>query len=426
MKRLFILLILAAAHLACAAQANPKIEALHAYLKTLGVDHTYSIENSESGQGWNLWIYQHLYDEKTFPDSLPDDFSKRPSFPQTDGIGTDSMGHITYNGKVVRKQSEGENTDSNSVTYMDVVSKAYNIIRTKALTNRKAYNQIRCTISELQKEAMESYHYECHQDGADTIITSMALRTGNTGTIVSYYDRRSEYAPKIFTTPEFLDFQYYGLDDRFKKRPYSAIGHFTFEYRSTENNSQTPTKDFDIAALEKRLAPIFQDKHIRQHTLLCQHDSTFDIVEWNKSLEPAKQMQTLNCSSKSSDETRFTIYKFTNEKQAREALHQVMECIRQQIADDPQQIYWMLCDERFFINNVDRVFRAGFSSTSFRDFFAGKRKRPEDMEIKTYMDLDGFYIIISVHRGSGEIFPREWKTLKSIVNGKMTYYKDSL
>ena len=151
MKRLFILLILAAAHLVCAAQANPKIEALHAYLKTLGVDHTYSIENSGSGQGWNLWIYQHLYDEKTFPDSLPDDFSKRPSFPQTDGIGTDSMGHITYNGKVVRKQSEGENTDSNSVTYMDVVSKAYNIIRTKALANREAFNQIQRTVSELQE-----------------------------------------------------------------------------------------------------------------------------------------------------------------------------------------------------------------------------------------------------------------------------------
>lgn len=426
MKRLFILLILAAAHLVCAAQANPKIEALHAYLKTLGVDHTYSIKNSESGLDRDLWIYQDLYGGKNLPDSLPDDFYKHPFFPQTDGIGTDGMGHITYNGKVVQKQPEDGNTGSDSVTYRDVVSKAYNIIRTKALASHEAYNQIRRTISELQKEATESYRYEYHQNGVDTIIVSMALRPGKIGAIVSYYDRRSEYAPKIFTTPEFLDFQYYGLDDRFKKRPYSAIGHFTFEYRSTEKNSQgVKAKDFDIAGLQKRLAPIFQDKHIRQHTLLCQHDSTFDLGEWNKSLEFAKSMKSMYYSPKSSGKQLYTIYKFTNERQARKALHQVMDCIRQQIGDDPQQIYWMLCDERFFFKHADRVFQAGFSSTSFRDFLAGKRKRPEEIEIMTCMDLDGFYIITNVYHGS-YVFPMEWKTLKSIVNGKMTYYKDSL
>ncbi|MCQ2258974.1 MAG: hypothetical protein MJZ41_13430 [Bacteroidaceae bacterium] len=99
--------------------------------------------------------------------------------------------------------------------------------------------------------------------------------------------------------------------------------------------------------------------------------------------------------------------------------------MNQQIKDDPEQAYVVEFDAYFNTSYAKDIFLGYPSSQSYQDYYDGKRDVVKKMNIKSFMDTEGFYIIISVNHGD-ETFPHEWKTLKSMVNGEMVYYKDSL
>ncbi|MBQ0021092.1 MAG: hypothetical protein KBT39_11305 [Bacteroidales bacterium] len=435
MKRLFILLILAAAHLICNAQANPKIEALYAYLKAQGIVHSYTVTNTNSyGLRKRFVVDLELYDENRFAAPPAGQYDSESLLRRIPGAKEDAEENATINGiKVKTLVVDGEEISLDEKDAIKKVeSKIDSTYRAKATKNREAYNQIRRTLSELQENAAESYSYEYHQHGADTIITTMALKNAaNTGDNVFSYKSPLSPVPEIQRAPEYVYFKYLNVpEETAKLSPYEAKGILCFIYDGIVGPAPKPTQDFDVAALQKKLAPIFKDKRIKRRELLCRHDPTFDRHAYNDSLnrigQHTKGIQMMTTSSMGpGGESHYTIYKFTNEEQAKAVLHQVLDCVNQQIKDDPEQAYEVVSDAYFGTNYAIDIFSGYPCSQSYQDYYEGKCDVVKKMDIKSYMDTDGFYIIINVYQGDNT-FPYEWKTLKSMVNGKKEYYKEAL
>jgi hypothetical protein len=118
-------------------------------------------------------------------------------------------------------------------------------------------------------------------------------------------------------------------------------------------------------------------------------------------------------------ENNLTVYKFTSEEHAKKVLRRILDCAHQYIEEHPQETY-SICSEPYFApyNNVC-VFEGGtlYNLVAFPS---------KSIAIETCMDSEGFYVFISIVKGDLQLLPCEWKTLKSFVNGKRTYYKDKL
>ena len=434
MRRIFILMILAAAHLGCFAQTNPKIEALYAYLKAQGIVHSYELSNTYgNGLRKRFEVSLDLYDESRFATQHTKQYNIDSILSRLPGAEVDAEGNPTINGKKVKKLlvDGKEITLDGMVAVKKTESKIDSAYRAKAVRNREAYKQIRRTLSELQEEAVESYSYEYHQHGADTIITTMALKNP-ANTDVNVYSHKSPLSPvpQIHSGPETVYLRYYNLSKDMVISPYVPLGYLSFVYDGIAAKVPKPTKDFDIAALQKKLTPILKDKRIKRRELLCRHDSTFDRSAYNDSLnrigQYKKGIQMMSTSSLGpGGESRYTICKLTNEDHARAVLSQVLDCVNQQIKDDPEQTYAVASDAYFSTSYAKDIFSGYPCSQSYQDYYDGKRDVVKRMDIKSFMDTEGFYIIISVNHGD-ETFPHEWKTLKSMVNGEKEYYKDSL
>lgn len=435
MRRIFILIILAAAHLACSAQTNPKIEALYAYLKAQGIVHSCQLSNTYgNGLRKRFEVSLDLYDESRFDAPLAKQYNIDSILSRLPGTEVDAEGNPTINGKKVKKLLvDGKEISLDGmVAVKKTESKIDSAYRAKAVRNREAYKQIRRTLSELQEEAIESYSYEYHQHGADTIITTMALKNpANTDANVRSYKTPLSPVPEIHNAPEAVYLRYYNLSkETVNISPYIPLGYLSFVYDGIAAKVPKPTKDFDIAALQKKLAPILKDKRIKRRELLCRHDSTFDRRAYNDSLNRVGQykkgIQMMTTSSLGpGGESHYTIYKFTNEEHANAVLRQVLDCVNQQIKDDPEQAYEVVSDAYFNTSYAKNMFSGCPSSQSYQDYYDGKRDVVKKMDIKSYMDPEGFYIIISINHGD-ETFPHEWKTLKSMVNGEKVYYKEPL
>lgn len=435
MRRIFILMILVAAHLSCSAQTNPKIEALYAYLKAQGIVHSYELSNTYgNGLRKRFEVSLDLYDESRLAAPLTKQYNIDSILSRLPGAEVDADGNPTINGKKVKKLLvDGKEISLDGmVAVKKTESKIDSAYRAKAVRNREAYKQIRRTLSELQEEAVESYSYEYHQHGADTIITTMALKNpANTDANVRSYKTPLSPVPEIHNAPETVYLRYYNLSkETVKISPYVPLGFLSFIYDGIVSNVPKPTKDFDIAALQKKLAPILKDKRIKRRELLCLHDSTFDRSAYNDSLnrigQYKKGIQMMSTSSLGpGGESHYTIYKLTNEEHAKAILRQVLDCVNQQIKDDPEQAYAVASDAYFSASYAKDIFSGYPCSQSYQDYYDGKCDVVKRMDIKSFMDTEGFYIIISINHGD-ETFPHEWKTLKSMVNGEKVYYKEPL
>jgi hypothetical protein len=370
MKRIFSLTIFVAMQLACLAQANPKLESLYAYLKANGLVKSYTLSNKNQ-----------------------EGVRKRYTF----NFGLNNEGPAPTKDYMGKPLDEKEDS----------------AIRAKWRETREAFKVIRRTLGELTEDAAESYSYEYHQWGHDTIITNIALKTFNndvTPILMKYPFLKINGMGKI---PEMVNFRYTDSDRGLKNRM-GPIGFGELNVNTIVDTTLYATENFDVDKLQKAIAPLLKDKNIKRREIHCQHDSTFDVFAFDEKnfIEGFRR-----CTKyRSRGDNHLTAYKFTSEERAKTVLHQVMECVRQHIADHPRQAYTICSDEYFPPLNSEEMFRGEPFKEPFSD--NGIRK---SMTIDTLMDEHGFYILINVWEDD-EAFPGDWKRQKEMVNGKIVYY----
>lgn len=434
MKRILFLIILATTQFAVSAQTNPKIQALQAHLKEKGVKVPMKFSNiGGDGLRMNFSVSMPLYDDDKWLADYVEVVDVDSLFKNLSGVAMDEKGNYTINGMKIQEWRIGGKSVmvDGKIVMENAESKIDSSFRAKAATNRDVYNLVRHTIAELQEDAAESYSYEYHKNGADTIITTIALRHPcNDNQQVYTYKFDSSPVPQVQRAPEWIHFDYKNTEKIYLTSPYVPLANAYFCYNGIIDSTLTATKDFDFATLQKKLDPLFKSKSIKRHTLLCRHDQSFDRYAYNDSLirigQPRKRIQSMTFRSMGpGGESRYTIYKFTSEEQARNVLNQVMDCIRQQIDADPYQAYEVVYDAYFGTSVPTTIFSALPCSETIIAYRKDKTMAVKTMEIKTYMDPDGSYFIFNECQGD-DTFPYEWKTLKEFINGNKVYYKDSL
>ena len=165
MKRIISLTILAAMQLVCIAQENPKLESLYAYLKAKGLVKYYTLSNK------NQEGLRKRYD---FNFGLHDD------------------------GPAPIKDFMGRLLDA----------KEDSAVRAEWRSYREAFHVIRRTLSELTEDAAESYSYEYHQNGHDTIITTIALKPYENEPIPRKFEYPENDSYGTGKIPEMVYFRY--------------------------------------------------------------------------------------------------------------------------------------------------------------------------------------------------------------------------
>ena len=362
MKRIISLIIFAAMQLACTAQENPKLESLYAYLKAKGLVKSYTLSNQhEEGLRKVYSVDFHVFKD--------------------------------------RQQGLNE-------VKMD------SAMRAKLRNHREAIKQVRRTLSELTEDAAESYSYEYHQGGKDTIITTIALNSYTDGPIHPVFKNMGTTHMDGFKMPALVHFRYVC-----HKSPESFsfdTGIARLKVNAIVDSTLRATQDFDVRTLHKNILPLLKDKAIKRRTIHCLHDSTFNAVD------PSFYSERSQKTVRRRGDNNLRVYKFTSEEKAKTVLHQIMECVRQYIAEHPQEAYTVCSDEYF----PPRIFETMFKGGTYEFEYTLDRPRTS-MTIDTMMDEEGFYILINVFEDD-EVVPGEWKTLKEMVNGKKVYYKDKL
>ena len=362
MKRIISLIIFAAMQLACTAQENPKLESLYAYLKAKGLVKSYTLSNQhEEGLRKVYSVDFHVFKD--------------------------------------RQQGLNE-------VKMD------SAMRAKLRNHREAIKQVRRTLSELTEDAAESYSYEYHQGGKDTIITTIALNSYTDGPIHPVFKNMGTTHMDGFKMPALVHFRYVC-----HKSPESFsfdTGIARLKVNAIVDSTLRATQDFDVKTLHKNILPLLKDKAIKRRTIHCLHDSTFNIMD------PSFYSERSQKTVRRRGDNNLTVYKFTSEEKAKTVLHQIMERVRQYIAEHPREAYTVCSDEYFSPLIFETMFKGGTYEYEYN------LERPRtSMTIDTMMDEEGFYILINVFEDD-EVIPGEWKTLKEMVNGKKVYYKDKL
>ena len=161
MKRIISLTIFAAMQLVCIAQENPKLESLYAYLKAKGLVKYYTFSNK------NQVGLRKRYD---FNFGLHDD------------------------GPAPIKDFMGRLLDA----------KEDSAVRAEWRSYREAFHVIRRTLSELTEDAAESYSYEYHLNGHDTIITTIALKPYENSPIPKKFEYPENDSYGTGKTPEMV------------------------------------------------------------------------------------------------------------------------------------------------------------------------------------------------------------------------------
>ena len=173
-----------------------------------------------------------------------------------------------------------------------------------------------------------------------------------------------------------------------------------------------PVKD---EALLKAIAPVLKDKTIKHHIIHCQHDSTFDGFAY-QSASFDEGLMSFAKSARECGDNRLTVYKFTSEEKAKTVLHQLMERVRQYVADHPREAYTLCSEEYFPPLNRTPMFKGG----TYKETYEKDQPR-RSVSIHTLMDEEGFYIFIN-DWDDDECVPYDWKRLKEMVNGNKVYY----
>ena len=231
---------------------------------------------------------------------------------------------------------------------------------------------IRHTLDDLQAEAAESYHYEYHKGGRDTIVYSMNLCRD---TVLNTSKHRSGSHP-LFNIPS--------------------------PGPQAEKNS--------FESLVADIVKLFNQNKIKPRTAMWQHDKAY-----SDSILAAKipAFESMVCIGGHGNEGKTNAQIFTVPCEQEEKARRLYDEISRMAL-------------RFTEGNLDVMYR--YNYLPFEDSFWGAimacytLDETQSYTIDMRRNESGFHFVITQTNGM-EWFPAGWSSIKSFVNGKVTFFK---
>lgn len=375
MKKFFTVILMASVAIATRSQqSNPQLHQLEQFIQEQGyaVSHTQSTgtERGISHQ-WSALLNAYIIHPQSAIDSTMSEAALRRIVHQYDSINSLRRQHLT-----------------------------------------QALDSIRTTFARLGKDASESYLYEYHKDGTDTIKYSLAFRRDD-GALRTYRYNNSVY---FNNAGEVALFDYTRRDD---SDGWGATdwGYYSHLYTIGNDISWDDMQPFDHAAFEALIAPKLKDakklKGAKAYPVYWRHDEGFnDDVGPNGNLVGKTVRQSDYGPNSHYGQTTGTLYFIPIQHEAEaKALYRQIDSLAHNFVDShPEQYYTY-------------TFSSDFRYGNLRDMVRGQDiKGDASYELKALADDTGFYIL-SINT-KGELWiPRNWPRLKSYVNGEMEYLK---
>ena len=278
--------------------------------------------------------------------------------------------------------------------------------------DRQVYEAIRNTCKALTDEATESYCWEYHRNGVDSVRYAIAIGEYQNGDKPMTYQRQREV--QYYNAPELLSF-FYNTDSRNFGGILKGWGNFRYEY--TPDSVYMPREDivpFNKEAYTQAILPILKQEGITSRQFYVYHDSTYAIKRKERNeIDFVLRDETGN-PVQTKSETRGTVYTLHSKAQAYEVLEQIVKATWEYLNDNTG--FWF-----------DFLPENGFGDRSLYEFFDGRylSRIPEFYHI--YLHTNGEEYNIMIAEGKGDMMiPAEWQVIKSWKNGKVTYDKKAL
>lgn len=375
MKKFFtVILLVSVAIAARSQQSNPQLRQLEQFIQEQGyaVSHTQST-GTERGiaHQWSALLNAYIIHPQSAIDSTMSEAALRRIVHQYD-----------------------------SITHL----------RRQRLT--QVLDSIRTTFARLGKDASESYLYEYHKDGTDTIKYSLAFRRDD-GALSTYRYNNSVY---FDNAGEVALFDYTRRDD---SDGWGATdwGYYSHLYTIGNDISWDDMQPFDHSAFEALIAPVLKAakklKGAKAYPVYWRHDEGFnDDVGPNGNLVGKTVRQSDYGPNSHYGLTTGTLYfiPIQHEAEAKALYRQIDSLAHSYVDSHPEQYYTY-------------TFSSDFRYGNLRDMVRGQDiKGDASYDLKTLADNEGFYIL-SINT-KGELWiPRDWPHLKSYVNGERVYQK---
>ena len=266
----------------------------------------------------------------------------------------------------------------------------------------KQVTAIRRTISELQKEAQDSCRYERHAGGRDTIFYSLNL-SHDTSRIHKYQEGNYTY----FNSDEFLHFR---LESGKKEDTYE--GRFSYTVSLPRIESSVVPDVYTWKSLKADIARLFDEHGISHRNSLWQHDMVYSDSIWDEGSLDWIGMGTYGeWAYEKAGVTEATIYSLPEEQEplAKQLLAQI-DSLALKFTEKRQECYYQY--------NYGVTFN-GFTPQMLTCYAS---HIPETNSIQVQAADRGFHFLLLDTRGA-EWIPLEYLSLKSIINGKKTYFE---
>lgn len=276
------------------------------------------------------------------------------------------------------------------------------------------YNVLRSTCLSLTDGALESYVWESHRGGVDSVRYAIAIGTYQNGDSLMTYQRQREVF--YYNAPELLSFQYdsYPYNDGRQVRP---RGYGSFRYEYTPDSVFRPKKDikpFNKESYKRKLLPLLNQKGITSRQFYVYHDSTYTIDNTvdNSKKDFAYRVITVEPKILKS-ETLGTVYTLHSREQAYSLLAQI------------QAVTWDFLEENPYMRFTFNQFHE-FRDRRLSEFFENLDYKRIPEFYRVYLHCYGEEYNIVIVEGTGNMMiPMEWAIIKSWKNGKVTYDKQA-
>ena len=275
--------------------------------------------------------------------------------------------------------------------------------------DNKMYDALRNTCLSLTRGATESYVWESHRGGMDSVRYAIAIGEYQSGSkFLSFKNQRDVY---YYNAPELVSFHYNPFPDN-DGDPWGPKGYGSFRYEYTPDSVFRPKKDikpFNKEGYKQKILPILKQEGIASREFYVYHDSTY-VIDDNPRRDFVYRDIFENLKLLKS-ETRGTIYTIHSRQQALSLLNQLNEAT------------WAFLDENPYMNFEFHVLNS-FRDRRLSEYFENLeyKRIPEFYRVYLNSYKDEFNIIIV--EGTGNMMvPMEWPILKSWKNGKVTYDK---
>ena len=288
----------------------------------------------------------------------------------------------------------------------------------ETLRLKRAYDAMRRTCQQLTDEAKESYSWEYHRGGVDSVRYTIALGEYVNGDTMQTYRRNRDVF--YYNAPEIITFDYNPVPGS-DVSPWRQKGYATFRYEYTPDSVIKMPKErtpFDKDAYTRLLQPILKQKGITTRQFYVYHDSTYVIEkkDWNNE-EFVIRSNTISPRQLKS-ETWGTVYTLGSSAQADTVLSQIKQATWAFLNEHPGMDFSFNSNSGYHSRALENMFHTFDSKRVPSSFYIYVHRSPIPGST-----TDSEYHIVIIESKGDIMVPMEWQILKSWKNGKVEYDK---